>query len=333
MINSVSSIVINHILEILKSRYNITINVEDVDIKIEALKNDRARVDISKLKALFSLAMQKSKDENLALNIGSTIHINTFGILGYIMSNSRTLKEALQNLQKYHFTIGKMLIPKLSILEESFKLSFESNNNIRYKNELHLSAIYKILKEITQDKLKPKYVYFSHSKPENIDRYIDIFTDRIYFQKDENALIFDIRLLNLPIAGNNPALLNLFIKEAESISNNIFDVKFQNIVYKMIIERLDREIPSIEEIARELNISSRTLQSRLKNENQSFSDILLKAKKELSKYYFENTQMSISQIADSLGYFQLSSFNRAFKSWFGIAPSQYRKNKTVKGDF
>lgn len=325
MINSVSSIVINHILEILKRDYRVDLNLQSVNIDKEVLKNDKARVDIAKLKALFALAMRESGDKNLALNIGSSIQINSFGILGYIMSNSQNLKESLLNLQKYHFLIGKMLLPKLSILEHSFKLSFESSNNIRYKNELHLSAIYKILKEIIKSKLELKYIYFSHQKPENIDRYIEIFGDRIYFEKEENALIFDIKQLNLQIEGNNPALLNLFIKEAESISNSFFDVKFQSIVYKLLIEKLDREVPTVKSISRELNISTRTLQSRLKAEGESFRGVLLKAKKELSKYYFENTQMSISDIAVKLGYFQISSFNRAFKSWFNTSPTQYRK--------
>lgn len=327
MLSNVSVVVINHILNILSRKYDLSIELEEIGLNGAILKDEKARIEISKLKELFALALQKSRDENLALNIGFSVNINVFGVLGYIMSNSKNLKNALLNLEKYHFLIGKMLTPKLTILDNSFKLSIESSNQnvIRYKNELHLSAIFKLLKDITKRDLTAKYVYFSHSKPKNIERYREIFTDRIYFDKDENAIIFDKNLLEVEIEDSNPTLLSLFIKEAEKQKINFLNISFSMVVYKTILESFDREIPSIKHIASTLNCSTRTLQERLKSENESFQNLLLKAKKELSIYYLNLENIPITQIAIILGYAESSSFNRAFKSWFNISPSEYKR--------
>ena len=40
-----------------------------------------------------------------------------------------------------------------------------------------------------------------------------------------------------------------------------------------------------------------------------------------------DNRLPISQISGLLGYSEQSSFNRAFKRWYGVAPRDYFKNK------
>jgi AraC-like DNA-binding protein len=83
---------------------------------------------------------------------------------------------------------------------------------------------------------------------------------------------------------------------------------------------------SIAEIARALGLSVRSLQRRLADENEVFSDLLNSSRRELAVRYLGTPGNSITEIGQMLGYSQHSSFTRWFIAEFGIPPSQWRSN-------
>lgn len=48
----------------------------------------------------------------------------------------------------------------------------------------------------------------------------------------------------------------------------------------------------------------------------------------LAKHYLKTTAMGTDQIAYLLGYLELNSFLRAFNSWCGMSPSEWRRRNT-----
>ena len=48
---------------------------------------------------------------------------------------------------------------------------------------------------------------------------------------------------------------------------------------------------------------------------------------ETAKYLLLNTSLSISEISEKVGYYNLSSFTRRFKQSQGINPTEYRSIK------
>ncbi len=64
--------------------------------------------------------------------------------------------------------------------------------------------------------------------------------------------------------------------------------------------------------------------------NKSFSEIVQEAKLQEARYYLESTDMSIDEIALTVGYYDRSYFNRTFKKHFNMSPTLYReKNKAL----
>jgi AraC-like DNA-binding protein len=68
----------------------------------------------------------------------------------------------------------------------------------------------------------------------------------------------------------------------------------------------------------------RTLQRQLDAENASFSDLLNGVRRDLAVRYLSNKGYSLLQVAEILGYSQLSSFTRWFSLEFGVSPSRWR---------
>ncbi len=98
-----------------------------------------------------------------------------------------------------------------------------------------------------------------------------------------------------------------------------------------VIEEITAKLPhgdySIMTVAKMCNMSVRGLQRHLSDKGTSFVEIVDETKKEISRNYIENTQLSISEISYLTGFSTVGNFTRATKRWFGFSPTQLRRNK------
>ena len=85
-------------------------------------------------------------------------------------------------------------------------------------------------------------------------------------------------------------------------------------------------IPTQERVAKEMMVSSRTLQRRLLESGTSFNAIRDKVRADLAAKYLRQSSLSVGQISDLLGYSRTGAFCRFFARWYGITPFKYRKN-------
>ena len=91
-----------------------------------------------------------------------------------------------------------------------------------------------------------------------------------------------------------------------------------------LVELLPAGEDSIESVARELAVSSRTLQRQLHAEGVSFQSVLNATREQLAVHYLRQGSITNAEIAFLLGYTDVRSFNRAFRTWTGKSPSQAR---------
>ena len=78
-------------------------------------------------------------------------------------------------------------------------------------------------------------------------------------------------------------------------------------------------------VASLVDISSRTLHRRLSEQGKSFRSLLKDVRMELAARYLIKDRYNATEVAFLLGYSDSSAFSRAFKSWFGVAPSEFCK--------
>jgi AraC-like DNA-binding protein len=83
-------------------------------------------------------------------------------------------------------------------------------------------------------------------------------------------------------------------------------------------------------VARELRLSSRTLQRRLQTSNLSFQQVLEEARHELARHYLVHSPLELNETAYLLGYEDANSFVRAFHGWEGVPPAHWRDTQRVK---
>jgi AraC-like DNA-binding protein len=95
-------------------------------------------------------------------------------------------------------------------------------------------------------------------------------------------------------------------------------------VREWLIAQLRGGNPRIDALAEHLHMSERTLRRRLGEEGTSFKRILDEVRRELAIGYVQERQLSTGEIAFLLRYSEPSAFQRAFKRWTKLTPSEYR---------
>jgi AraC-like DNA-binding protein len=80
----------------------------------------------------------------------------------------------------------------------------------------------------------------------------------------------------------------------------------------------------VEDIARTLGMSERTLARKLSDERLNFTEILQQLRRDLAVRYLDDRKLHVSKIAWLLGFRQVSAFTHAYKRWTGKTPRQMR---------
>ena len=70
-------------------------------------------------------------------------------------------------------------------------------------------------------------------------------------------------------------------------------------------------------------MSTRSLQHRLYREDCRYSDLLRRVRQRRALHLLNETSVPISSIAYCLGFGNIGSFQRAFRSWFGARPNSF----------
>lgn len=119
------------------------------------------------------------------------------------------------------------------------------------------------------------------------------------------------------------------IKQALLTSAELMLKKKQPDWIKTLVSWFDRQLPSsdctLEQAAELLEISTRSLQRRLQKQELTYQQLLSNFRQEKAIRLLKESNMSILEIANTLGFQEQSSFSNAFKGWLGCSPMEFTK--------
>ena len=85
------------------------------------------------------------------------------------------------------------------------------------------------------------------------------------------------------------------------------------------------QIPDMEEVAAEMRMTSRTLRRHLTAEGATFRGLLEEVRSTLTEELMGGANLTHGEIAERLGYADVTTFIEAFRRWKGVPPSEFRK--------
>ena len=193
-----------------------------------------------------------------------------------------------------------------------------------YTNEAAMAQAAVVLRAIIGNQFRAKTVHFTHEAPNNIEPYKQIFKAPVYFNQAKNEIIFDSILLEKKIIKADPLLKEILIKKIEKQEPDKENDLLSE-VEDLIRQSLQSQQYQIEVIAKHLSLHPRTLQRKLQDLGISYSGLLEKIRRNIAQERLTNANISITQLSDYLGYADNTALTRAFKRWFGITPTEWKK--------
>lgn len=96
-------------------------------------------------------------------------------------------------------------------------------------------------------------------------------------------------------------------------------------VINALVNRVGHSSLDVANIARDLNLSKRTLQRHLKNQGTNFSEIRDQVRKHYAVDMLLIQNKRIDDIYTALDFSDRTSLTNAFRRWMGLSPSAFRK--------
>ncbi len=282
--------------------------------------------------AIMDTAIEMTDDPFFGLHMGESADVGDLSIVGYIMASCRNVGEAFEKAGQYFGIIGSVLNLYWKVEGDSAKFIYDMrkhfpNKCIKHCVDTGLSNFYNMIKSIARDPVEIKEVWVKAESPEDTSEYERVFKCPILFKKDIAALVFPPNVPNIPLRHPNPALLGLLERHANSFLSKIDENDFYSRKISLLLfGKIQGNNPTIEDVAKDLGMSVRVLQKKLKEEGVTFSEIATNVRQELAKSYLAEKRYSIDDITYLLGFSEPSVFRRAFKAWTGMTPGQYRSS-------
>ena len=154
------------------------------------------------------------------------------------------------------------------------------------------------------------------------------FGCEVRFDAPSDLLVFDEKQLTIPFTTHNPDVLALLIPGLEAALNKGSRANSLAVDVRTVLSRrIAGERPSIQNVAKDLGMSARSLQRRLEEIGTSYQTLLDEVRHRSARRLLTTTDLDPGEVAFLLGFQELNSFTRAFQSWERTTPIQWRSRQ------
>ena len=305
--------------------------LKDSNITLESLRSENADqyIPMANVETLYKLAEQESQQFDLAFRMGRSQDIATLlGVLGFVMQQAKNVGEAFAELQHYFSFQVQGASLQLNIKDNYVELIFLVQDahrlaSIRYMTEFAIGAGVSILKSLCGDQWRPTEIHTehtTHAPSKKLEKYVHA---PIRNNRGHSAIIFPAEDLLIPVSDGNPQLNKILQSYLAQLEAQFTDDPTSKIE-KLIQQALTTGSCSADKIAAFMGIHRRTLHRQLKKQGTSYTQLIDKVRKDRALRMLKQSDVSITLISEVLCYSELSAFSRAFRTWTGMSPQEFR---------
>lgn len=192
--------------------------------------------------------------------------------------------------------------------------------------EFIIGLIARQIHELARGPVRMLEVRFAHSAPPSLSVHERLLAAPTRFEAGEDAILLDVASLKVPLRSANPALVVGLEQHGDRLLAQLPPLEsIVDQVRALITAELHGGNPSAGYIAGALRMSVRTLSRRLEEFGTSHKALLDEVRAELSRRYLLEDRRAVSEVAELLGFSEVSAFHRAFRRWYGQSPTVFRR--------
>ena len=301
-------------------------------LSAESLSNPETLTSVRQYITVCNNALRLSETPETPFRTGSRIPLSAYGMYGFALVCSPTIREYFQVAVKYHRLATPLL--SMSWQEQGDHASWifpmdsavaHPDALLRFLMEQQLTQLATHLRAMLEgDAYRPIRASLSYPAPRHTHLYERYLGCPVRFGQPMSELVYPKAVLSA-----KPLLAHRLTSKIlqETCDRILGEVKtstgVSGEVYQ-IIASTPGHSPSMEAVAKRICTTVRTLNRKLTTEGTSFTQILDDVRCNLASEYLRSTKLSIDDISELVGFSDASNFRHAFRRWTGSTPARYR---------
>lgn len=262
----------------------------------------------------------------LGLEAGRRYRLTAYGIWGYALLASRTLRKATEvGLRYLDLTFA---FNRFEAEEEGGELRVVLDDRAipddcrQFLVERDAAAAVAIHRDLSSEPIPLRRVTFRFPPPPYAARFREFFPGPVLFYAARNSIALDAAWADRPLPQANEQTARLCEEQCREL---LARRRARTGVSERVRQRLLRPgaPAAMEPVAAALGMAPRTLRRRLADEGTSFRRLLDEVRETLAEEMLSR-RMAVEQVAERLGYAEPASFIHAFKRWKGVPPGAFR---------
>lgn len=289
------------------------------------LDGDGARIPLEDYYALWDSLAREANDPELALRLGKVVSVELFDPALFAAICSPDMNTAARRLGEFKRLVGAFSLD-VEILNDVTRIS----HCCKYRPDLPLTMglaeivfLASFARRATRTAITPTRVTIPIKVP-NVEAYeawfgCPVLTGRSF------TLALSAADARRPFLTHDDQMWEFF---EPSLRRRMEDAKADASMRARVEHALTELLPSgrtqIEDVARELAVSKRSLQRRLSEEGTNWLEVLNGSRERLARHYLGSTNLGVGEVSFLLGFEDPNSLFRAFHRWTGTTPEAWR---------
>ena len=299
-----------------------------------SVRKQASRVPLEAFAAFASDSMVALNDEYLGL-AEKPQPLGSFHLFTRAAISAKTIEHSLKISAQYWNLFDNSYIHKVTTDDRGCTYSLHPKTGFEPLNDYLVSAILSSVHRfhcwVGGQFLALEYVDLDHEESDLSAEYLPLFYGtRISFNKEVAAIRFPLRHLD-SVVTQTPETLSQYIKGTNL--SLIYQPKNFRVISDQVRQWLERSIKqgnyrvTLKEASGHFKISQQVLHRRLAAEKTSFKEIKKATRRDIAIRLLFEDHHKIEEIAIKVGFSEPSAFIRAFKSWTGKTPRNYRQSE------
>ena len=265
---------------------------------------------------------------DLGLRIAMRRRLANIGVAGLVLGQQATVRDALAMVGRYRHLMSDSL--SLHIEENGatatamIGLALGAAAPQRQSRELGLASFVHLFRLLLGETWHPDAVHFTHSAPPAATLHRRFFVGPAHFDSLFDGFEFPTADLDRVKVGADKALASYAANLLDSLAGQQSEA-VATMVIRLIHTLLPMGRASLSNVARAMGKNVRTLQRELASQGHEFRSLLAAARDDLADTYLRDATLSVSTIAERLGYASDTAFIRAYRLRQGVTPGLSRE--------
>jgi AraC-like DNA-binding protein len=277
------------------------------------------------------IAAEMENAFELPLRVGPLMRPDDYGALGLAWKSAPTIRGSLERVERYCRLWTDNLTYELFDHDNGADFilhrSGERRLGMRLSNEATLASATSLIRQTSSPRFRPLVVSLKHTAPRSVSAHERYFGCPVRYGADRDALTISHDVLarpnHLADDGISRFLLSYLDAEIQSVGA---ETPLEALVEREISRSLSEGTPRMEEVARRLAMSDRTLHRRLSARGLSFKVLVDSTRRQVAQNLLLDSRYTLTEVAFLTGFSEQSAFNRAFKRWTGQTPTAFRQS-------